>query len=237
MTKAKAEAEEAARRKSETLDQLSGSRKGSIAKEESEKSATPKQTPTSTSSGHAKTDSTSSRSKHHKTKSESAREATFASLQRALNAACAARDRFGRRINPRSKNESVPEEEEDEEEAVSPGSMPPPKIATPGNDHGNLANINSSFSGWSSIKEEPASWGSGDHNENVGYSSTEQTSYSNCHQPMAEMSNLSHSMQHNLDVYSNHLPPHREEWSEDRESRHDNLVYGNMTISDVHAGT
>ncbi|KAK4862281.1 hypothetical protein LT330_003419 [Penicillium expansum] len=228
MTKAKAEAEEAARRKSETLDQMSGSRKGSIAKEESEKSATPKQTPTSTSSGHAKTDSTSSRSKHHKTKSESAREATFASLQRALNAACAARDRFGRRINPRSKNESVPEEDDDEEEALSPGSMPPPKTATPANDNGSLANINSSFSGWSGIKEGPASWGSGEHSENVGYSTTEQTSYSACHQSMAEMSNPSHSVQHNLDVYSNHLPPHREEWSEDRESRHDNLVYGNM---------
>jgi hypothetical protein len=229
MTKAKAEAEEAARRKSETLEQLSESRKGSIAREESEKSATPKQTPTSATSGHAKSDSTSSRSKHHKTKSESAREATFASLQRALNAACAARDRFGRRINPRGKNDTVPEEDE----AVSPGSMPPPKSATPTNNNGNLSNINSSFSGWSDIKEEPASWGSGEHDEHARYSTAEQTSYSATHQPMAEMPASSHSMQHNVDAYSSHLPPHAEEWSQDRESLsshgHDsNMVYSNM---------
>jgi hypothetical protein len=229
MTKAKAEAEEAARRKSETLDQLSESRKGSIAREETEKSATPKQTPTSTTSGHAKSDSTSSRSKHHKTKSESAREATFASLQRALNAACAARDRFGRRINPRSKNDTVPEEDE----AVSPGSMPPPTTATPTNDNGNLSNINSSFSGWSDIKEDPSSWGSDEHNAHVGFSTAEQASYSATHQPMAEMPASSHSVQHNGDTYSSHLPPHTEEWSQNRETLsshvHDsNFVYNNM---------
>ncbi|KAJ5794122.1 hypothetical protein N7457_000721 [Penicillium paradoxum] len=225
MTKAKAEAEEAARRKSETLDQISGSRKGSIVKEESDKSATPKQTPTSASSGHVKTDSTSSRSKHHKTKSESAREATFASLQRALNAACAARDRFGRRINPRNKNEAVPEE--DDEEVLSPSSMPPPKTAIPANEHGNLANINSSFPGWSDVKEEPAPWGSSEQDENVGYSTAEQIPYPACHQPMAEMPS-SHSMQQNMDIYPSHLPPHREEWSEDREVQQDNVVYSNM---------
>lgn len=225
MTKAKAEAEEAARRKSETLDQLSGSRKESMVKEETDKSATPKQTPTSAPSGHANSDSTSSRSKHHKTKSESAREATFASLQRALNAACAARDRFGRRMNPRSKNEGVPEEEE--EESLSPNSMPPPKTATPANDNANLANINSSYQSWSDVKEEPATWGSGEQDENVGYSTAEQTSYPAC-QSMAEMPNSSHSMQQNMDIYSNHLPPHREEWSEDRETGQDNVVYSNM---------
>ncbi|KAJ5301870.1 hypothetical protein PENANT_c002G10033 [Penicillium antarcticum] len=214
MTKAKAEAEEAARRKSETLEQLAESRKGSIAQEE-DKAATPK--PTS-SSGHAKTDSISSRSKHHKTKSESAREATFASLQRALNAACAARDRFGRRINPRGKNEPTPEEE-----AVSPGSMPPPKSASP---HNGLPNVNSSFSGWSDIKEEPA-WESGEHDQNVGYTSAEQTSYS-APQPLAEMPGTSHAVQHNVDAYSGHLPPHTEEWSEDRDGSDPNLVYSNM---------
>lgn len=226
MTKAKAEAEEAARRKSETLDLLSRSRKASIAKEESEKTATPKQTPTSTSSGHVKTDSMSSRSKHHKTKSESAREATFASLQRALNAACAARDRFGRRINPRSKSDTVTED--DEEEAVSPSSMPPPKTATPSNDHKNLTTINSSFSGWSDMKEEPVAWASSEHDENLGYSRAEQASYSTCHQPMAEMPNPSHSVQQNMEIYSNQLPPHREEWSEDREGQQNNVVYSNM---------
>jgi hypothetical protein len=225
MTKAKAEAEEAARRKTETLDQLSGSRKGSIAKEELEKSATPKQTPTSMSNGHGKTDSTSSRPKHHKTKSESAREATFASLQRALNAACAARDRFGRRINPR-KHETIPGGVD--EEAVSPGSMPPPKTATSANDHGNLTNINSSFSGWSDMKEEPAAWSSGEHDENVGYNHADQASYPACHQTMAEMPNPSHSVQHNLELYPNHLPSHREEWSEERDPRQDNVVYSNM---------
>ncbi|KAJ5366448.1 hypothetical protein N7541_000389 [Penicillium brevicompactum] len=227
MTKAKAEAEEAARRKSETLDQMSESRKGSVSREESEKSATPKQTPTSATSGHAKSDSTSSRSKHHKTKSESAREATFASLQRALNAACAARDRFGRRINPRSKNDTVPEEDE----AVSPGSMPPPKTANSNPDNANLSNINSSYSGWSDLKEEPTSWGTGVHDEHIGYSAAEHTSYSAPHQPMPDMP-TTHSGLH-VDAYPNGLPPHTEEWSEDREALsshgHDpNMVYGNM---------
>ncbi|KAJ5561960.1 hypothetical protein N7535_003577 [Penicillium sp. DV-2018c] len=235
MTKAKAEAEEAARRKTETLDQLSGSRKGSVAKEESEKSATPKQTPTSMSSGDGKTDSTT-RPKHHKTKSESAREATFASLQRALNAACAARDRFGRRLNPR-KHAAAPEGVD--EEAISPGSMPPPKTATSANDHGNLANINSSFSGgltninssfsgWSNMKDEPAAWGPGEHDENVGYNHTDQASYPACSQPMAGVPNPSHPVQHSMDTYSNHLPSHREEWSEERDPQQDNVVYSNM---------
>lgn len=230
MTKAKAEAEESARRKSETLDQLSESRKGSIAREEPEKSATPKHTPSSVPSGHAKSDSTSSRSRHHKTKSESAREATFASLQRALNAACAARDRFGRRINPRSKNDAVPEEDE----AVSPCSMPPPQTTTPSTDNTNVSNVNnSSFSGWSGIKEESASWGTGENDEHIGYSTGEQTSYSATQQPIAELPASSHSALHSGEAFSSHLPPHTEEWPEDREalsphSHHPSLVYNNM---------
>ena len=98
MQKEKAEAEEAARSKSDTAEQSSESTQTTKpVNEGSEKPTTPKETTaTSTSSHHKKSTSpSSSRPKHKKTRSEAARDATFASLQRALNAAVAARDQHG----------------------------------------------------------------------------------------------------------------------------------------------
>lgn len=55
---------------------------------------TPMQTPARTGDEPKPTSSASARARHQKTRSEVAREATFASLQRALNAAVAARDQY-----------------------------------------------------------------------------------------------------------------------------------------------
>lgn len=99
MQKAKAEAEEAARSKSESTDHSSDSKENTKTPTgEADKALTPKQEEINekiASSGEQTKKSTalsSSRSKHKKTRSESAREATFASLQRALDAAAAARE-------------------------------------------------------------------------------------------------------------------------------------------------
>ena len=98
MQKAKAEAEEAARSKSESTDHSSDSKENTKTPTgEADKALTPKQETNEkiASSGEQTKTSTalsSSRSKHKKTRSESAREATFASLQRALDAAAAARE-------------------------------------------------------------------------------------------------------------------------------------------------
>ncbi|OJJ49693.1 hypothetical protein ASPZODRAFT_58774 [Penicilliopsis zonata CBS 506.65] len=104
MQKAKAQAEEAARGKSDTADQPeSGSTvKAETPDESSNASLAPQKKSAETTSSTASTSrshvpaTSAPRSRHQKTPSESAREATFASLQRALNAAVAARDQFGR---------------------------------------------------------------------------------------------------------------------------------------------
>ncbi|KAK5673791.1 hypothetical protein LTS12_029725, partial [Elasticomyces elasticus] len=108
MQKAKAEAEEAARVRSTSADQLADSKDNSKTPAgEADKTATPKKedsnkiassgeptmTPPPQSSSAAAAPSVS-RSKHQKTKSQSIREATFASLQRALSAAAAARETY-----------------------------------------------------------------------------------------------------------------------------------------------
>ncbi len=77
MQKAKAEAEEVARQKSETIDQLSESREASAVKEEREQSTTPKPETTTVASTAATSmmvncEEESKSKKHQKTKSESA---------------------------------------------------------------------------------------------------------------------------------------------------------------------
>ncbi|RAL11432.1 homeobox domain-containing protein [Aspergillus homomorphus CBS 101889] len=109
MQKAKAEAEEAARGKSDNAESSSESNQDSKTSNDEAPEDTPKPT-TEKHSERTKTTSSSSRSKHQKTRSESAREATFASLQRALNAAVAARDRYshdGDNSHPASLEGSV----------------------------------------------------------------------------------------------------------------------------------
>lgn len=191
MQKAKTEAEEAARRKSETLDQhLSESRQSSSApKEESEQPPTPKQssaTPTPTPENTTQSDSPA-KGKHHKTKSESAREATFASLQRALNAACAARPRFSRKGS--RKPDSVPEEE-----PISPTSMAPPATAPQSREGKRQPTYNSGYSDWAGVKDE-ASWGS-------SHSQAETSSFHPANQSIPEVPTSSHSVQQNGNAYS-----------------------------------
>ncbi|KAJ5587665.1 uncharacterized protein N7459_003430 [Penicillium hispanicum] len=199
MQKDKAEAEEAARRKSETVDTRSESRQSSAAKEEPERSPTPKSAPAAKSQACAKAEAAANR-KHNKTKSESAREATFASLQRALNAACAARDRFTRR-DSRSKHESPLEEE-----PISPTSMAPPSTAK-AHDSKTREALNSAYSKWSEMKEEPAAWSaSHDHAEVASFPSTSQT--------IPEVPSSSHAVHHNVDAFPGAQFPHAEEWDE-----------------------
>ncbi|PYH44472.1 uncharacterized protein BP01DRAFT_83743 [Aspergillus saccharolyticus JOP 1030-1] len=109
MQKAKAEAEEAARGKSDNTENSSEANQESKTTSDEAHEETPKPS-TEKPTERTKTTSSSSRSKHQKTRSESAREATFASLQRALNAAVAARDRYsqdGDNSHPASLDGSV----------------------------------------------------------------------------------------------------------------------------------
>ncbi|OJK00376.1 hypothetical protein ASPACDRAFT_42958 [Aspergillus aculeatus ATCC 16872] len=136
MQKAKAEAEEAARGKSDNTETSSESNQDSKTKSGEAHEDTPKPS-TEKPSERTKTTSSSSRSKHQKTRSESAREATFASLQRALNAAVAARDRYsqdGDNSHPASVDGSVsptttfaanPRSDSHDEHGVSSGDLSP----------------------------------------------------------------------------------------------------------------
>lgn len=208
MQKAKAEAEEAARRKSETLDQLSESRQSSASQEEPEKTPTPKPTTAATAESSATAEADSNR-KHHKTKSESAREATFASLQRALNAAVSARDRFSRR-GSRSKHESP-----QEDEPISPTSMAPPKTAPNAQEHKGRSGYNPSYADWPDIKEEPASWASNGPERPIEYEQSEPTAFSSNNQGMPEVSSSSHAVQHNVDAFAGtHFQAQPEDWAE-----------------------
>lgn len=218
MQKAKAEAEEAARQKSETIDQLSESRQASTVKEGREQSKTPKPettiaaaTATTSTTENSKEDSMSK--KHQKTKSESAREATFASLQRALNAACAARNRFtGRRG---SKHEST-----QEEEPVSPTSMAPPSTAP--KPRGNKAQTayGAGYSDWQN-NDEPTSW-----------ASSHAQAGTNACQTISEVPSSSQSISHNLDDFAGaQYPTQNEEWAKHSKHQlpgHGSLDYNNM---------
>lgn len=106
MQKAKAEAEEAARARSTSADQPADSKENSkTPAAEADKTATPKKEDSNKTASSGEPNMTPpssaaaaapsvSRSKHQKTKSQSIREATFASLQRALSAAAAARETY-----------------------------------------------------------------------------------------------------------------------------------------------
>lgn len=215
MQKAKAEAEEAARQKSETIDQLSESRQASAVKEEPKDSATPKpETTTTASSATTSTPETSKEDgktkKHQKTRSESAREATFASLQRALNAACAARDRFtGRRG---SKHE--------EEEAVSPTSMAPPSTAPKSQETKAQTTYGASYPDWQN-NEESALWAA----------SHSQAETNSC-QTIPEVPSSTHSAPQNVEAFAGaQYPAQNEEWAEHSKNQlpgHGSVEYNNM---------
>ncbi|KAJ5893981.1 hypothetical protein N7495_005672 [Penicillium taxi] len=188
MQKAKVEAEEASRRKSETLDQLESRQSSSTVKEEPERSPTPKQQPaTSTSESATSTHaSTSASRKHQKTKSDTAREATFASLQRALNAAVAARERF-------SHQDSLGQHQTPcEEESVSPTSMAPPK-AIQCTQETKVLPYHSSYHDWPGMKEDSHSWASAHGHADTSLSPASQTMVA---------SRSSHSAHQNVDSYS-----------------------------------
>lgn len=167
MQKAKAEAEEAARAKTESTDQSSGSKESDkIPAQEADKTSTPKQeesNETASTGERTKTSSStapsSSRSKHQKTRSESAREATFASLQRALNAAVAARDHYGDDGNNQPITDNM-------EESVSPTTTPAAtnNSSNKRNSH-NEGNYNAPLE-WEGPKDNSIGWGS---QESYGY--------------------------------------------------------------------
>lgn len=200
MQKAKTEAEEAARQKSETLDQISDSRQPSAAKEEPEKSPSRQQTPAPSKSESKENEDAKANKQHKKTKSESAREATFASLQRALNAACAARNRFTRRDSKAKKEETVPEEEE----PISPASMAPPSSAPKAQESKGDTSFDS-YQNWADIKEEPT-WASS-HGQ-------EASSFPAVSQAIPEVTSSSQSMQQNMDAISGAQYPQNQEWTE-----------------------
>ncbi|KAJ5777339.1 hypothetical protein N7520_000585 [Penicillium odoratum] len=200
MQKAKVEAEEAARRKSDTSEQLSGSQ-ASASKEEPERSPTPKQQSSVKAEGSAKIDEIKT---HHKTKSESARDATFASLQRALNAAVAARDRFTGRESRTKHDSSI------EEEAISPTAMAPPKAPTAQENKGQASY---QYQEWPEVKES-AQWAS-----SHGHS-------------LSELPTSSHSISQNVDAFAGAQFTQHEEWVETpKDHMHagpDGLSYTNM---------
>lgn len=197
MQKAKAEAEEAARDKSDTAETVSKPEPPSTSKEEPEKAPTPKETPVASTSASKATGDVKANKQHKKTKSESAREATFASLQRALNAACAARDRFTRRDS--KAKEAVPEEE-----PISPTSMAPPSSATKTQENKAL----NSYQDWPEIKDETTPWTSS-HGQNASFAAV---SFPADNQAVPDVP-ISHSMQNHLDAYSTSQFSQNENWA------------------------
>lgn len=164
MQKAKAEAEEAARAKSDSTDPPTDSKTPTG---EAEKSSTPKQEDaqeTASTGEHTKISSSSStapsssRSKHIKTKSQSAREATFASLQRALNAAATARGHHN------GDDGVIQPNTNDLEESVSPTTTSNSATAFPAT-KGNSSNRSSGASQplpeWESSRDSSITWSRG----------------------------------------------------------------------------
>lgn len=199
MQKAKAEAEEAARQKSGTQEEDSESRQPSAAKEEPERSPTPKQPPAASTADQKLNDDAKANKQHKKTKSETAREATFASLQRALNAACAARDRFTRR-DSKAKKEAVPEEEE----PISPTSMAPPSSAPKSLESKNQTSF-SSYQ-WPEMKEETTQWASSHGQETSSFPAVSQA--------ISEIPSTSHSMQHDMNSFQGAQFSQNQEWTD-----------------------
>ncbi|XHF97313.1 hypothetical protein AWENTII_000908 [Aspergillus wentii] len=178
MQKAKAEAEEAARGKTESIDHASESSQNKTPTEETDKTSTPRPSSSVTvSADRTKTPahSSSSRSKHKKTRSESAREATFASLQRALNAAVAARERYG--------DEAAPQGANDMDASVSPTNsattFPTAGKSDAYNDsHTGQSTLNTPFTEWESARTSSVSWASSQSpQEPFGYSGLNANSF------------------------------------------------------------
>lgn len=207
MQKAKAEAEEAARGKSDHADE-SESNQDPKASQETQKD-TPKPADTTTSS--TRTKSSSSRSKHQKTKSEAAREATFASLQRALNAAVAARERYGS------------EEEEGHPGATSAEGSASPTAAFSVNSnqdvtHGDhQSGLGSALSEWDHTKDSSMSWTSSHSSQGaLGYGSLNATPLTSAAESMTvpSLDGSQHQDASHDDVMQNiqFHPPEGEEW-------------------------
>ncbi|KAE8348828.1 hypothetical protein BDV28DRAFT_77130 [Aspergillus coremiiformis] len=163
MQKAKTEAEEAARIKTENAEK---SDSNTETKEETDKDTPKQSSDQATSDDCAKTPTSStSRSKHQKTRSESAREATFASLQRALNAAVAAREQY----SPDEQGQSGTTQE---------GSLSPTTSFSGTNNHGDSqavqSNSNTPFSEWENTKNSSMPWTTSESpQEHLGYTAAE----------------------------------------------------------------
>lgn len=167
MQKAKAEAEEAARAKSDstTSDLPADCKEDSKTPTgEADKNVTPKQedsnetassgerTKTSSSSSSSSAAPSSSRSKHQKTRSQSAREATLASLQRALNAAATARDNYN---GDDGENQPITN---NLEESVSPTTIST-SAALNGKAHSKRDTHRDSSVAWASSQDSQESYG------------------------------------------------------------------------------
>ncbi|PWY81966.1 hypothetical protein BO70DRAFT_43437 [Aspergillus heteromorphus CBS 117.55] len=155
MQKAKAEAEEAARGKSETSESSETKPDTQECKGETEKD-TPKQSVESTGERTKTPAPSSSKSKHQKTRSESAREATFASLQRALNAAVAARDRYG-------------QDDEHSQPPSADGSVSPATTFSGNNRCGSHEGSRHGQSDISSFSQNAISWTTSQSQDPLGY--------------------------------------------------------------------
>lgn len=157
MQREKTEAEEAARNMSDPTNPSPKSpndsaKKPSVPKEETNATAEERKKPRATSPSHHK---------HQKSKSDATREATFASLQRALNAAVAWRDQ-----NPRDGNGS--------DASVSPSTAVPPKTAGDPNEQ---AIFDQPFSGLDA-KHAPIPWSPQTPQDAFGYGSLNATAFS-----------------------------------------------------------
>jgi hypothetical protein len=161
MQKAKTEAEEAARIKTGNSEKSDSSQD---TKEETDLDTQKRSSDQATSDGHAKTSASTSRSKHQKTGSESAREATFASLQRALNAAVAAREQYS------------PDEQE-QSDIIHEGSVSPTATFSDNHNHGGSrvaqSNSNTPLSEWENAKDSMSWTSSHSPQEHLGYSAAE----------------------------------------------------------------
>lgn len=159
MQREKAETEEAARGKSDSTGQYT-----IRANEGAEKPSTPKQTPGVTSSVRKNsTHSSPARSRHQKSRSEAAREATFASLQRALNAAVAARDQYG-------------PGEIDSDTSVSPTTVLPPNNDY-ASDEANGQVLNQPFSELKGAEDSSVPWLPSQNPEAFGYGGMDAAPY------------------------------------------------------------
>jgi hypothetical protein len=165
MQREKKDAEEAARGKPDNADESPHSNQPKATNEDATKpSSTSKTAASGTTSEESKkqpTGSSHTRPKHQKTRSASAREATFASLQRALNAAVASREHCG------------PGDANDSDASVSPTAVVPPNnqitgsAADDGDDEQGI--FHHSFSGLETAQDSPVPWTSQPSQEAFGY--------------------------------------------------------------------